>query len=96
MQRALVQCPQVAKLKYSNHVTDSKNTIDELMISWTEFRSLLQLLWKSAFDSEQLHRSLGITHVITQISYSGAAAGNVTAQSSASLRPPPLSNEQVF
>ena len=96
IQRVLVQCPQVVKLKYSDHVTDSKNTIDEFMISWTEFRSLLQLLWKSAFDGVQLQRSLGITHDITQISYSGAAAGNFTAQSPTSMRPPPLSNEQVF
>ena len=50
IQRTLLQCPKVVQDAYVNYASDQKNVIDELNMSWSEFRVELQIVWKSAFD----------------------------------------------
>ena len=45
---------------YVNYAPDQRNAIDELNMSWSEFRVELQIVWKSAFDKLLLHETLGL------------------------------------
>ena len=89
IQRTLQQCPKVVQDAYVNYASDQKNAINELDMSWSEFRVELQIVWKSAFDKLLLQETLGLGNSSASLpavsSYASRTRGSATMQNKLSL-----------
>ena len=61
IQRLLQQCPLRVKTAYIAYMSDPVNKCDDMLMSWDDFRTKLQIVWEISTDSAQMSLSLGLS-----------------------------------
>ena len=81
IQRLLQKCPMQVKAAYVIYMAAPVNKCDELLMTWDDFSSKLQIVWEISTDTAQMFLSLGISNETTRLQVNQAVPIVPTAPS---------------